>query len=32
MKKEIINERKQLKTGFQTETYEGESIEKNAQE
>lgn len=28
MKSEIINERKQLKTGFSTETYEGESIEK----
>ena len=28
MKSEIINERKQLKTGFSNETYEGESIEK----
>lgn len=28
MKREIIEERKQLKTGFSTETYEGESIEK----
>lgn len=28
MKSEIIKERKQLKTGFSTETYEGESIEK----
>lgn len=28
MKSEIINDRKQLKTGFSTETYEGESIEK----
>jgi hypothetical protein len=28
MKSEIINRRKQLKTGFPTETYEGETIEK----
>ena len=28
MKSEIINGRKELKTGFSTETYEGESIEK----
>lgn len=27
MKKDIINERKQIKTGFATDVYEGESIE-----